>query len=91
MGKRSSESFEGEMKFVTEDGRHVSFTKSMPKEIVEKFRSGEDVYVEYLPEDPNQARWKDQGSDAGALLLLGFGCMLFGAGWWFWVNKMSRD
>lgn len=72
-----SKSYTANVTFVDADNHMVTIgNKSIPKEELARFQSGEPVYVRYLPDDPKGARFTSEGS--GALMMLGFAVAMFG-------------
>jgi hypothetical protein len=68
--------------FITESGDFATMNRKLPDEILAKFEAGEPVYVEYLPENLELARYEGQGvSWTGSLF---FTLLICGATALFW-------
>ena len=55
---RSSTSYQATMGFNTKTGQHITVKRKMPKQIYNDLNNGKDVYIQYLPEDPQTTRFK---------------------------------
>jgi hypothetical protein len=77
-------SYEGRIRFETDDGRPVEVKKYIPAPLLDDLANGKPVLIRYLPDKPTTARLPgDQGSDSvdvaiGSIFLLAGG---------MWVRK----
>ena len=73
---RSSTSYRANIEFNTKNGRHIMVKRKMPKQIYNDLNNGKDVYIQYLPEDPQTTRFKGyplQSKFEWFFVLLAFG------------------
>lgn len=75
-------SHSAELAFTTASGQRISVKKNLPDDILARFLEGEDVYVEYLPEDPKRARFAGETSSPIGLALLGLAVLTGTALFW---------
>ncbi|MCE9600954.1 MAG: hypothetical protein K8S21_01910 [Gemmatimonadetes bacterium] len=59
------------LSFTTRDGRRVTVNRVLPDEVLAAFRSGSDVFVEYLAEEPTTTRFLGHASKPLFPALLG--------------------
>ena len=52
-----STSHSAEIFFTTVDKRRIKVNRDIPDDVLDAFRTGSDVFVEYLPASPNSARF----------------------------------
>lgn len=48
--------------FTTRDGRRITVNRVLPDEVLAAFRSGSEVFIEYLAEEPTTTRFRGHAS-----------------------------
>lgn len=77
-----SKSHSAELAFTTVDGQRVTVNRSLSDDILQRFLDGEDVYMEYLPDEPRTARFA--GETSSPLKAALFGLLVLVATIMFW-------
>ena len=80
-----SKSYSSEIHFTTADNRRIRIKKGMPQEVLERFRRGEEVFIEYLPEDPTSTRFPGEGPSPFLALFLALAVL--GVARFFWKRE----
>jgi hypothetical protein len=77
-----SKSHSAELTFTTREGRRVTVNRNLSDEILGRFLEGDDVYIEYLPEEPRTTRFAGETSSPVKSAL--FGLLALAAAVLFW-------
>jgi hypothetical protein len=77
-----SKSHSAELTFTTQTGQRVTVNRNLSDDILGRFLEGEDVYMEYLPEDPRTTRFAGDTSSPFKTAL--FGLFVLAATILFW-------
>jgi hypothetical protein len=80
-----SKSYASKIYFTTADNRRIEVNKNLSEELLELFRDGEKVFIEYLPEDPTMTRFPGEGPRPFLSLLLALAVL--GVAYFFWRRK----
>ncbi len=66
-----SKSHSAELAFTTQAGQRVLVNRDLSDEVLGRFLEGEDVYIEYLPEEPRTTRFAGETSSPVKSALFG--------------------
>jgi hypothetical protein len=77
-----SKSHSAELAFTTGAGQHITVNRDLSDDILQRFLDGDDVYMEYLPDEPRTARFAGQTSSPITAAL--FGIVVLAATILFW-------
>lgn len=82
-------SYEGEIRFVTEEGQTVTVKKSLPASLIESMMQGNPVLIRYLPDKPTKTRLEGEKSADAVDVAVGTVVLLLG-GIWFRKKLLEK-
>ena len=73
--------------FTTRDRQRVTVNRVLPEEVLAAFRSGADVFIDYLPADPTTTRVP--GHESRPLVVASLGVLVVALTWVFWQKMRA--
>jgi hypothetical protein len=84
-----TKSYSSKIFFTTADNRRIGVNKNLSEELLERFRNGEKVFIQYLPEDPTLTRFPGEGPSPFWSLVLAFAVV--GVARFYWKREDASE